>query len=96
VRRGSSGKSTPADRPERSLCRRSERGAVSDPWEAIALLDLDECEWTESDVAELREFMACERLSRRADPGFRERLRLELWWSLVVRRSSSRDPIARA
>lgn len=51
---------------------------------------------SERDLAELREFMSCERLARRADPRFRERLRVELWWGLVVRRLGGADRVPRA
>ena len=46
------------------------------------------------ELAELHEFMTCERDTRRADPEFRERLRSVLWWGLVVRRSGGAVPRA--
>ena len=42
------------------------------------------------DLAELHEFLTCERHTRRADPEFRERLRVDLW-SGVVRRGAPGD-----
>jgi hypothetical protein len=68
---------------------------ADDTAEAVALLD-DAGGMTEHDLAELREFMTCERLPRRADPRFRERLRVELWWGLVVRRLGGADRVPRA
>jgi len=64
--------------------RTAPQASVSGVAEAVALLD--QAEWSAEDVAELQEFMTCELLPWRADPDFRERLRLELWWSLAVRR----------
>ena len=60
----------------------------------VALLEVDE--WTSADVAELREFLSCERLPHRADPEFRERLRMDLWWALMVQRSGGSSRIPRA
>jgi hypothetical protein len=47
-------------------------------------------------VDELREFLNCERLSHRADPDFRERLRMDLWWALMVQRSGGSSRVPRA
>lgn len=57
---------------------------------------LEADEWAPGDVAELREFLSCERLSHRADPEFRERLRMDLWWALMVLRSGGSSRVPRA
>jgi hypothetical protein len=60
----------------------------------VALLEFDA--WAPGDLAELREFLSCERTTHRADPGFRERLRLDLWWALTVQRAGGSDRLPRA
>lgn len=60
--------------------------------DAVALLEAPPV--GEAELAELHEFMTCERFTRRADPEFRERLRGDLWWSLLVQRGGGTVPRA--
>lgn len=94
MKRRRSREGVPARRPERRASGRGPTVTVGDTLEAVALLE--EPAWSESDVAELQEFMGCERGARHADPDFRERLRAELWWAVVVRRSGGPERLPRA
>lgn len=48
------------------------------------------------ELVELEEFLSCERPMRRDDIAFRERLRLDLWWGLVVQRAGGPARVPRA
>jgi len=85
----------PGNRTDRCLSRRrTRRPSAAEIAEAVALLEVDE--WAPGDLVELREFLSCERTTRCADPGFRERLRLDLWWALTVQRAGGSDRLPRA
>ena len=66
--------------------RRQDRNCSASSDDRAEAFDLLGChDWTDADLVDLHEFMTCEPSTGRADPGFRERLRGELWWSLVAR-----------
>ena len=79
---------------DRRRSRRVPLPTQRDTGEAISLLEGSD--WGPDEVAELQEFLTCERSTRRADPDFRERLRLDLWWALLVRRSGGSERLPRA
>lgn len=65
-----------------------------DTAEAVALLD--DVRIAARELSELEEFMTSERPMRRDDVAFRERLRLDLWWGLMVQRAGGPDRLPQA
>ena len=74
--------------------RRAARPSASDTADALWLLDNHE--WLPRYLEELQEFLTCERPVPRVDPQFREQLRLDLWWGLIVQRAGGGDRLPRA
>jgi len=94
VSRRSASDGPPDSGPHGRLPDRASRPSAEEVAEAVELLE--QADWSAGDIAELQEFMSCERTTRRADPAFRERLRLELWWLLVLLRLGGDDRLPRA
>jgi hypothetical protein len=87
--------SPPGRRSDGEPSRRfTQRPTEADVDEAASLLEVDD--WAASDLVELREFLSCERNTQRADPDFRERLRMDLWWALMVQRVGGSGRLPRA